>query len=380
MVRLSKLNNKQQASWGPHSLSASIDKTNFKDKALPDFPAKSTTATAVLSPGQHKNKNNARLPSLLPSKAERARESPYISHMIRRDREHMLHKLGSIKVVQGNYKYENLLSNMLHDLSPVIGAPNLTLTALTKAGSVGNIRAPRSRGANHRKNKNQSSFDKGCVGSGGGTDSYSLESSAGSSQSSLGGANGNGLTEYPWWRESDQSNFNYNPHNLNPSEDSFYTADSLLVSDTTAGLLSSELGGTVTATAITRAEMDSNSAAMIFDPPAPTQGGHICLVDQEDDDDLISTASDAESGRLEDELLSSRESQNDGEFLCLDTDAEVRPIEVREVIADPNTNPDSAFIVTTNTGSIVADAAVDMSPGGSGGGFKVSFANDEAVV
>jgi hypothetical protein len=325
MVRLSKLNNKQQASWGPHSLSASIDKQKLKDAVLPDFPAKSTI---ILSPRQYKKKATGKLPALLPSKEQKARQSPYISHMIRRDREHLLHKLGSVKAVEGNYKYENILSTMLHDLSPIHGAPNLTLTALMKAGSMGNIKAPLSRSSRRSK-------------------APSLDGSVDSQESSSSLGGGNVLTEYSWWRESDQDNFNYNPSNPNPFQqsNSFYTSDELGDGGSFQGVFQ---GPPVSGGAgMSQAEMDSNNQAMVFDPPAPAQEPHISLVDAEDDDDLISTASDAESLHLEDELLSSRECESDADGeICLDTDADAEPTPVKEVVADPDTNPDSAFIAT----------------------------------
>jgi len=318
MVRLSKLNSKQQASWGPHSLSSSIDKQKFKEAVLPDFPAKSTI---VLSPRQYKKKATGKLPSLLPTKSQRARESPYISHMIQRDREHLLQKLGSVKAVEGNYKYENILSTMLHDLSPIHGAPNLTLTALAKASSVRNIRAP-SRGTPQYRKAPSQSVDE------------SVESSV------SGNGNGSALNEYSWWRESDETNFNYNPTNPNPFQqsNSFYTADELNGNE----FQRSFNGGPVGSVDVSRAEMESNDQAMVFDPPAPAQEPHISLVDQEDDDDLISTASE-ESLLLEDELLSG--SEENGE-ICLDSDVDAAPPSAKEVVADPNTNPDSAFIAT----------------------------------
>lgn len=261
MVRLAKLSPTQQASWGPHSLSASIEKQTVKAASLPEFPQ-------IKSSPRKKAKPPSKLPAL-PTKEQRARQSPYISHMIKRDREHLLKKLGSVKEPVGEYKYEDILSTMLNGIAPLTGAPNLTMTALAKAQRFGNIREG-------KRYRGRQGLNKKPMGS-----SERVQD----------------LTEYSWWRESDLENFNFPNPALGNGSESFYTQE-MQPLEYQAAYEQSGLG--------------TNNGGVSFMPPGGVEFDAQQQID--DDDDLISTHS-AESGHFEDELLSSRESDEMGDIV-----------------------------------------------------------------
>ena len=109
MVRLAKLSPINQCSWGPHSLALPIDspeKPHSPEKAH-SFIASTIALTTI---------QKFKLPEI---KAERARKSPYISHMLKRDKEKLLEKLGAIEMPKGSFGLETTLSTMLNELTPL---------------------------------------------------------------------------------------------------------------------------------------------------------------------------------------------------------------------------------------------------------------------
>ena len=272
MVRLSKLSGGQQASWGPHSLSSSIDRDSSPSKLS---KSKITVRAAIVTP----RKRNGKLPALVPTKEEKARNSPYIKHMIRRDREHMLHRLGAVKDPVGNFKYECILTGMLHNISPLKSTPSFALTALDKSGNSSNVRSVNQSRRNMRSSE------------------YSCNGSLSSSTSSLSGVD-KPLSEYSWWKESDEELFNF----PNPT-----------VSHCSAAYCSDEL--------VPKSVLEPGSCMQDqampdpeFDPPPEGLSDYHVEELAEENDELISTASEAENGMLEDELLSSHDSDDVGDI------------------------------------------------------------------
>lgn len=163
MVRLTKLTPLGQSSWGPHSLSSPIQKPIVEP--LPEFPRMRRIGDEIPTPRTMKKLNPLSL-----SRAERARQSPFLKHLSKRDREEKLIKLGAVKKPTGEYRLENKLSTLLR----------------TQIPSTANGQ----RDTNRKKPLKQT---KKCIVK---EQSSSLQSSCGD-----------------WWRSSDYENFNYpNPN------------------------------------------------------------------------------------------------------------------------------------------------------------------------
>ena len=111
MVRLSKLTPLGQSSWGPHSLSSPIKKP--KPDPLPAFPLMKTLGDEVVTPRTMK-----KLHPLSLSRAEKARQSPFLKHLSKRDREERLMKLGSVTKATGEFLLEHKLSTLLRNQMP----------------------------------------------------------------------------------------------------------------------------------------------------------------------------------------------------------------------------------------------------------------------